>query len=206
MNFGQLKQVPHEILLFTKSYLLVFSGYYFIDSNGTYFSYILEFLRHDTVPPDNIAYHVYKDACYYNLSRLVERLQCSPSVAKILVREAHKTQFPDYYELREKIIRIGVQNAAVDKIGEVIINASRKEFTPKSHYFNANHECVADAAHLTVGSWESPADEETLIKCLENDFMMSGFNIKPHEQRKRCRYYNGQNCQKSIWKITFIFQ
>ena len=96
-----------------------FLGYYFIDSNGKYFNHILEFLRHDTVPPDDVAYHVYKDACYYNLTRLAEKLQCSPSVAKIMVREANKTQFPDYYELREKIIRIAIQNAAVDKVGEV---------------------------------------------------------------------------------------
>ena len=33
----------------------------------------------------------------------------------------------------------------------MIITAGRKEFTPKSHYFNVNHDCVADAAHVTVG-------------------------------------------------------
>ena len=49
----------------------------------------------------------------------MEKLQCSPSVARILVREAHKQQFPDYYSLREKVIRIAMQNATTDRIGEV---------------------------------------------------------------------------------------
>jgi len=182
------------------------NGCYFIDSNGEYFGYILDFLRHETLPPNDMAIAVYREACYYNLGRLIERLQTTPAVAKQLVKEAHRNQFPDYVTLKQKVIRIAIDNAAVDKIGEVVIHAFRKPFVPRAPYFNPKHECVSDTAHISVGPWDTLADEEALVKCLEADLIDDGFNIKPHEQKRRCKYYNGQNCQKSICKITFIFQ
>ena len=87
----------------------------------------------------------------------------------------------------------------------MIVFAFRKAFVPRAPYFNVHHECVADTAHVSVGPWDSMADEEALIRCLESDLQADGFNIKPHEQRRRCKYYNGQNCQRSICKITVLF-
>lgn len=180
-------------------------GYYFIDSNGAYFSFILDYLRHETLPPDSIAVPVYQEAVYYNIGPLQERLQLMPSVARMLVRDAYRQQFPDYKDVKQRVIHIAMHNASVDRVGEVLIYAYRKEFVPKAAYFNTKHECVVDAAHVTVGPWDSPADEEALIRCLENDFMQEGFSVKPHEQKRRCKYYNGQNCQKAVYKLTFLF-
>ena len=152
-----------------------------------------------------MAINVYKEACYYNIAPLVEKLQTSPPVAKNMVRESHRAQFPDYYGLKQRVIRQAVENAVATQTGEVLVYAFQKVFTPRAPYFNPQHDCVADAAHLHVGPWDSPGDEEVLIRCLEQDLLSEGFNIKAHEQRRRCKYYNGQNCQKSIYKITFYF-
>ena len=181
------------------------NGYFFIDSNGAYFSYILDFLRHETIPPLDISMHVYKEASYYNIQPLIEKLQLTPAVAKLIVRESHRMQFPKYAELKQKIVRIAIDNAAIDKVGEVILHCFRKEFVPRAPYFNPSHECVADTAHISVGPWDSPADEDALVRSLEIDLIEDGFTIKPHEQKRRCKYYNGQNCQKTIYKITFLF-
>lgn len=180
-------------------------GYFFIDSNGAYFGYILEYLRHETLPPTDVAVNVYKEARYYNIAPLMERLQTSPSVAKTIVHEAHRAQFPDYYGLKQKVVRTAMDNAVVNQTGEVLVYAFQKVFTPRAPYFNPQHECVVDGAHICVGPWDSPADEEVLIRCIEYDLLAEGFNVKPHEQRRRCKYYNGQNCQKSIYRITIFF-
>ena len=180
-------------------------GYYFVDSNGTYFGYILDYLRHDTLPPTELSLSVYKEACYYNISSLVEKLQGTPGVSRMMVKEAHRAQFPNYYELKQKVLHAAMENASIDRQGEVIIYAFRKEFQPRAQFFNINHECVADGANLNVGPWESAADEEALIRCLEADFLEDGFDMKPREQKKRCKYYNGQNCQKSVYRLTFLF-
>ena len=181
-------------------------GYYFIDSNGTYFHYILDYLRHDQLPPTEATEAVYKEAMYYNLHALVESLQTTSAIAQTMVKDMHRAQFPDYKELKKKVIRIGMDNASVSKHGDVIIYVFRKPFVPRANSFNVNHDCVADTAHVSVGPWEAVADEDMLIRCLETDLIDEGFHIRPHEQRKRCKYYSGQNCQKVVYKITFLFQ
>jgi hypothetical protein len=105
-----------------------------------------------------------------------------------------------------QVIRIGMDNAALSEVGEVVLHVFRKPFVARAVAFNAGHECVADTAHVSVGPWDAVADEEALIRCLEGDLQHDGFHIRPHEQRKRCKYYSGQNCQKCVYKITFLFR
>lgn len=181
-------------------------GYFFIDSNGSTFGHILEYLRNETLPPGNIAANVYKEACYYNINPLMEELQTTPSVAQMIVRDNHRAQFPDYFNVKKKIIRLAIEKATCDKTGGVLIHAFRQKFVAKAPYFNSDHECVADQADFSVGPWgATKSDEDSFIRCLENDLLSEGFHIKPHESRRRCKYYNGQNCQKAVWRITFIF-
>lgn len=181
-------------------------GYYFIDSNGKYFEHILDFLRHETLPPSNVAWEVYKEASYFNIISLQMKLQATPPVARMIVRDCYRSQFPDYCGIKLKVIQIAMDNAGVDRAGEVVLHCFRKEFVPRSPMFNAGHECVADTAHINVGPWEGRADEEDLVKCLENDLVEDGFIIRPHEQKRRCKYYSGQNCQKCAYKIVIIFK
>lgn len=91
-------------------------GFYFIDSDGENFGHILSFLRHEILPPANLCLGIYRDALYFGIDRLVSRLQTTASVAQLLVRDAHRAQFPDYAELKEKVIRIAIDNAAIDKV------------------------------------------------------------------------------------------
>ena len=44
-----------------------------------------------------------------------------------------------------------MENATVNKTGEVLIYAFRTEFVPKAPNFNANHHCAADQAHISIG-------------------------------------------------------
>ncbi|KAL8562532.1 hypothetical protein ACOMHN_045797 [Nucella lapillus] len=180
-------------------------GNYFLDSNGHVFGQILEFLRNSSLPGKENTLLVYRDANYYGLHELVDQLSLRPEIAAITVREAQKAQFPNYSEVRELVIRTAIVNASVNRVGEVNIYAFRKEFVPKAHNFNANHACVVDQAHVIVGPWESLADEENYIRCLENDLTEDGYNVKPHEAKRKCRYYNGQTCQKFLFRVTIIF-
>ena len=182
------------------------TGSYFIDSNGSCFDHILEFLRHGSLPPNDAALKVYKEACYYNIGPLIAKLQTSPEVAKMLVSQAHRGQFPDYDGVKLNVINTAMEKAMVNRTGEVLIYAFRQEFKPETPYFDVYHKCIADTAHVKIGPWESPADEEIFIKTLEQDLMDDGFVIKPHDHKKLCEYFCGENCQKAIYKITFLFQ
>lgn len=56
-----------------------------------------------------------------------------------------------------------------------------------------------------TGPWESIADEETLIKCLESDLIDEHFNVRVHEGKRRCKYFYGQSCQKCLFRIQIVF-
>ena len=60
------------------------NGNYFLDNNGIYFSYLLDYLRNETLPPKEMAALVYKEAGYYGISNLQEALSNSPEV-RILI-------------------------------------------------------------------------------------------------------------------------
>lgn len=181
-------------------------GNYFLDSNGAIFGQILEFLRYGSlVPEKDTAYLVYRDASYYGLHELVDKLSLRPEIAAITVKESQKAQFPNYLEKKESVIRAAIENASVSRVGDVNVYAFRKEFVAKAHNFNNKHACVIDHAHVVIGPWESSADEETFIRCLENDLIEDGFNLKPHESKRKCRYYNGQTCQKFVFRISISF-
>ncbi|PVD33083.1 hypothetical protein C0Q70_08532 [Pomacea canaliculata] len=181
------------------------NGNYFLDSNGVIFSHILEFLRYGSLPDKENAFLVYRDAHYYGLHELVEKLALRPEIAAISVKEAHKSQFPNYTEVKEQVIRTAMANASINRVGDVNIYAFRKEFKAKAPSFSLKHTCVTEQADIAVGPWEAAADEETFIRCLENDLLEEGFIVRPHEAKRRCKYYNGQTCQKFLFKISISF-
>ncbi|XP_067931932.1 BTB/POZ domain-containing protein KCTD7-like [Watersipora subatra] len=180
-------------------------GAHVIDRNGRYFGYILEFLRSGTLPSSDVASGVLSEARYYALDELEEAMHILPSISAQIVKENHRAQFPDYEENKRRILQIAMENATVTKSGDVIIYAFRTEFVPKASNFNMNHHCSADQAHISIGPWESIADEETLIKCIESDLIDEHFKVKFHEGKRRCKYFCGQSCQKCTFRIQVMF-
>ncbi|XP_046548988.1 BTB/POZ domain-containing protein KCTD7-like [Haliotis rubra] len=180
-------------------------GHYFLDTNGAVFGHILEYLRYGTIPPSDSSIAVYRDAEYYGLQSMVEKLQLRPEIASIIVKESHRSQFPGYQDAKNDVIRAAVANASVNRIGEVLICAFKTEFKAKVQNFNPLHGCIVESAHVSIGPWEAQADEEVFMKCLENDLMEDGFNVKPHESKRKCKYYYGQTCQKFVYKLQIIF-
>ncbi|XP_046337859.2 BTB/POZ domain-containing protein KCTD7-like [Haliotis rufescens] len=180
-------------------------GHYFLDTNGAVFGHILEYLRYGTVPPSDLSTAVYRDAEYYGLHSMVEKLQLRPEIASIIVKESHRSQFPGYQDAKHDVIRAAVANASINRIGEVLVCAFRTEFKAKVQNFNPLHGCIVESAHVSIGPWETQADEEVFMKCLENDLMEDGFNVKPHEGKRKCKYYYGQTCQKFVYKLQIIF-
>lgn len=207
-RLSTLKKYPDSMLaaLFSGRYQVDkdADGNYFLDSNGILFGYLLEFLRNGLLPPREQSVALYREASYYGLHELVEKLQYMPPVVSLCVKEAHKLQFPGYEEIKENVIKVAMENATFTKMGEVIIYAFKTEFVPKVHTFNPNHGCIVESAHIKCGPWDAPVDEEVFIKCLENDLLDDGFNVKPHEGRKKCRYYHGQSCQKFVYRLLIM--
>ncbi|CAL1544576.1 unnamed protein product [Lymnaea stagnalis] len=181
-------------------------GNFFLDSNGAVFALILEYLRYGTIPQtNNMTFLLFREANYYGLHELVERLQLKPEIATMAVKEAQRAQFPDYTLVKEEVIKVAMARATITRVGDVSIHAFRKDFKPKVVTFNPKHGCIIENAQVSIGPWDAPADEESFIRCLEQDLAEEGYTLRPHEGKKKCKYYFGQTCQKCIFKITILF-
>ena len=179
-------------------------GNFFLDSNGTVFSHILEYLRYGTLPSNDMAYLVFRDANYYGLHDLSDSLQLKPEIAAMAVKEAQRAQFPDYEEVKINVIKAAMSRAAAARLGDVYIYAFKREWIPRSAQLQ-KHACIIEGAQVRIGPWEAQADEDTFIRCLEYDLNQEGFTLRPHEGKKKCKFNFGQNCPRFVYKITFVF-
>ena len=80
-------------------------GRYFIDRDGTYFGYILNYLRDASLLPSaSIALHVYREAKYFRLEDLILQLERYPSVIPHVVVEEQKRDFTERYHYWKQIL------------------------------------------------------------------------------------------------------
>lgn len=194
-------------------------GHPFIDANPTYFGHILEYLRHETVPPADLAVAMYRQACYYGVGSLVDVLKTTPAVSRVLVRESYRDQFPRYAPTKRRIVELAMEKAAATNEngkGRVVIHAFRRPFAPEKPDFCEDHLCVVAKADVVVGPWDGAAGPEELIKCLCQDLREEGFVVADDpKSRLRCEYFCGDTedlwngtveyCPKTIVTLTFTF-
>lgn len=91
-------------------------GNYFIDRDGTYFQYILSFLRDENdLPPVNVCEQVLKDAMFYGLQPLVDYLKSSPPLfAEFVVRENLRNKLDNYIGIKNTLIALARKQATED--------------------------------------------------------------------------------------------
>ncbi|XP_015682103.1 BTB/POZ domain-containing protein KCTD14 [Protobothrops mucrosquamatus] len=97
------------------------AGRIFIDRPGTYFKYILEYLRGDRVPLQNVE-EVYKEAVYYDLKPLIKQLEESPQIfGELVARKQFLARVPNYSENIELMIRIAQAEAVASRQSSVML-------------------------------------------------------------------------------------
>lgn len=89
---------------------------YFIDRDGTYFHYILNFLRNaEDLPPFGEAEEVLTEAMYYGIEDLVDILKSSPPMfAEMVVRENIRSKLLVYNFVKDELIRQAREQAVKD--------------------------------------------------------------------------------------------
>ena len=80
-------------------------GRYFIDRDGTYFGYILNYLRDASLLPQaSVALHVYREAQYFQVEDLIHSLQRYPCVLPHVVIEEQKRSYTESYQHWKNVI------------------------------------------------------------------------------------------------------
>ncbi|XP_006810224.2 BTB/POZ domain-containing protein KCTD14-like, partial [Neolamprologus brichardi] len=130
-------------------------GRYFIDRDGSHFGAILEFLRSEQLPKENIQ-EVHKEAVHYNIKPLIKLLEETPRLFGELVgRQQFLSRVPHYKENIEVLIRIARAEAIAARYSYITICVLRTE-EDLGFYDNAiNSLDAAKESVVTFGPWKA---------------------------------------------------
>ncbi|KAF1393509.1 hypothetical protein PFLUV_G00016730 [Perca fluviatilis] len=157
-------------------------GRYFIDRDGSHFGAILDFLRSDRLPSENIQ-EVHREAVYYNIKPLIKVLEETPRLFGELVgRQQFLSRVPHYKENIEVLIRIARAEAVAARHSTIIICVLRTE-EDLGFYDNAINSLEADKESVvTFGPWKAILSVKDLLDCVKMDIESQGYrvSIRPH--------------------------
>ncbi|XP_068586680.1 BTB/POZ domain-containing protein KCTD14 [Cebidichthys violaceus] len=161
-------------------------GRYFIDRDGSHFGAVLEFLRSDRLPAENIQ-EVHREAVFYNIQPLIKRLEETPQLFGELVgRQQFLSRVPHYKENIEVLIRIARAEAIAARRSTIMICVLRTE-EDLGFYDNAIGSLEADKESVvTFGPWKAALSVGDLLDCVKTDIESQGYrvSVQPHVVEK----------------------
>ncbi|NP_001084643.1 potassium channel tetramerization domain containing 14 S homeolog [Xenopus laevis] len=152
-------------------------GRFFIDRDGKYFRYILEYLRTNQVPTEFVK-EVYKEALFYDIEPLVKILEESPVIfGEIVGKKQFLARVPNYSENIEVIIRIARAEVVASRYSNVIVCVARTEDdVGKCHdAFNSLH--MDKESVVKFGPWKASPGISDLLDCIKADIEQKGYNV-----------------------------
>ncbi|XP_062870634.1 BTB/POZ domain-containing protein KCTD7 [Trichomycterus rosablanca] len=167
-------------------------GRYFIDRDGAYFGDILNFLREGELPQRERVRAVHREAQYYAIGPLLERLEETQPLTGEKVRQAFLDLLPNYRENLERIVEIAKLRAIQRKARfaklKICVYKEEMPITPYERpLFNSlrferteseaklfEHHCEVD---VSFGPWEAVADVYDLLHCIVSDLAERGITV-----------------------------
>ncbi|XP_059931401.1 BTB/POZ domain-containing protein KCTD14 isoform X1 [Gadus macrocephalus] len=178
-------------------------GRYFIDRDGTHFGAVLDYLRMDRVPTENIK-EVLREALHYDIKPLVKLLSESPqNFGETVGRQQFLSRVPHYLENIEVLIRIARAEAVASRRSGILICVLRTEEDLGLHdnamgSLEAGRESV-----VTFGPWKATPSVADLLDCVRMDVESRGYRvaIQP-EPPVRAFLSRSYDC---FFKVTFTW-
>ncbi|KAF7650200.1 hypothetical protein LDENG_00129870 [Lucifuga dentata] len=152
-------------------------GRYFIDRDGSHFRAVLDFLRSDQLPTQNIQ-EVHKEALHYNIKPLIKCLEETPQLFGELVgRQQFLSRVPHYKENIEVLIRIARAEAIAARHSTIMICVLQTE-EDLGFYNNAINSLEADKESVvTFGPWKAVPSVKDLLDCIQMDIESQGYHV-----------------------------
>ncbi|KAG7480232.1 BTB/POZ domain-containing protein KCTD14 [Solea senegalensis] len=161
-------------------------GRYFIDRNGSHFGAVLEFLRSEQLPTENI-HEIHREAVFYNIKPLIKHLEETPQMFGELVgRQQFLSRVPHYKENIEVLIRIARAEAIATRHSTIMICVLQTEEDLAS-YEDAINSLEADKESVvTFGPWNGVVSVKDLLDCVKMDIGSQGYkvSVQPHIMEK----------------------
>nr|XP_060622961.1 BTB/POZ domain-containing protein KCTD14 [Anolis sagrei ordinatus] len=152
-------------------------GRYFIDRPGTYFKYILEYLRSNQVP-NQCVQEVYKEALFYDIEPLIKQLEDSPPIfGELVARKQFLARVPSYTENIELMIRIARAEAVAARQSNVMVCAVKTEEDLARCQDTFNSLDTYKKSVVRFGPWNASPSISDLLDCIKMDIEAKGYQI-----------------------------
>ncbi|XP_062983938.1 BTB/POZ domain-containing protein KCTD14 [Elgaria multicarinata webbii] len=152
-------------------------GRYFIDRPGTYFKYILEYLRSNQVPMQCVQ-EVYKEALFYDIKPLIKQLEDSPQIfGELVARKQFLARVPNYTENIELMIRIARAEAVAARQSSVMVCVVKTEEDLAKCYEALNSLDTSKKSVVNFGPWKASPNIGDLLDCIKMDVEAKGYKI-----------------------------
>lgn len=173
------------------------NGRYFIDRDGKFFRYILNFIRSNDLPPENVALDVLKEAEFFCMTTLIERLEAvAPKVISLRRREYFRQLIPDYEQIKSNIIVKATEKKTCFEESKVVItqfdHPKLKGQIPcyncTREFVSVNHACTFEglASDITISLKTMDIDMDKLIGFVVDELSHDGFRVT--SSRVICKY------------------
>lgn len=152
-------------------------GRYFIDRPGTYFKYILEYLRSDQVPLQCVQ-DVYREAVFFDIEPLVKQLEDSPQIfGELVARKQFLARVPSYMENIELMIRIARAEAVASRHSSVMVCVVKTEEDATKCQDTLNSLDTYKKSVVKFGPWKASPSIWDLLDCIKMDVEAKGYTI-----------------------------
>lgn len=178
-------------------------GRCFIDRNGTHFGTILEYLRSEEVPTENLL-EVHKEAVYYNIKPLVKLLEQTPKFfGEKVGRQQFLSHVRNYHENLEVLMRVGRAEAMASRHTTIIMCVLKTEEDLARYNDALLNLDTRKESIVSFGPWDAQATVEDLLDCIKMDMEAKGYkvSIKPHSIEKAFLFKS----HDFFYKLTFTW-
>ncbi|KAJ7995682.1 hypothetical protein DPEC_G00247110 [Dallia pectoralis] len=177
-------------------------GRYFIDRDGSHFAAILQFLRTQSLPTENIL-EIYQEALHYGIKSLVKQLQDSAQLfGETVGRQQFIARVPNYQENLEVLVRVARAEAIAARHSAVIVCVIKSE-EDLGRYGNAFSN-LEEQEVVRFGPWKASPTAIDLLDCIKIDVETRGYKVR-YEPHSSDRGFLFKSNDEFLYKLIFTW-
>jgi len=164
------------------------NGRFFVDRDGKYFRYILNFIRSNDLPPDSVTLEVLKEAEFFCMITLIEKLESNaPKVISLRRREYFRQLIPEYEQIKNNIIKKATEKKVCFEESRVVITQSDHPklkgqipcYNCTREFVSVNHACAFEGlpSDIALALKAMEIEMDKLIGFVVDELQHDGFRV-----------------------------
>lgn len=164
------------------------NGRFFVDRDGKYFRYILNFIRSNDLPPDSVTLEVLKEAEFFCMITLIEKLESNaPKIISLRRREYFRQLIPEYEQIKNNIIKKATEKKVCFEESRVVVTQSDHPklkgqipcYNCTREFVSVNHACAFEGlpSDIALALKTMDLEMDKLIGFVVDELQHDGFRV-----------------------------